>query len=1315
MFERATGCFENAGRRFLQDSKCAIRSRSSVPHRFRTDNGAGADSPYWFLALLQASVQQSSPALNTSNESQGGGGAISSSGLLPDFLCPRQSQSFVASRLSRSQKRPGLQRKKTFAAPSRPFISISSLRQAVADGSLGHENEPQQPETPQDPDIARARETQADLHAFLQKDGHQYDHAWVRYVAAGRPSNMASALCAYMSSSKDFNNQRRAYELFQQIPPEDRTKYDFKNILNSQLLAASRTKPRFLYSLCEQVVTTPFAEGFLTRVLIHHVENRQWARLTKLWQLLLDTPQKQRPTLAALLSKITRFRFAEYSLSRHLLDLADHLECNKMDSTVKDFARRLLAHYIKSHDLLKLTPITTLLDVLKKYTSLRCIGRTKWKNLIERFQSGSRSEFINSILLYRQFRVVFPNEHPPRKLLPRFIERLLEFQIPETTEYFLDELSHFYSKPSVTVYKNVMAAFSGTGDAKSVDRIFDRFLADHGNPKSRRIVAPVLLVHARLGDVPETLRQFQRISAEFGLVPNTVCWNILILAHANAGDLQGALSTFSLMLKSGEPPDSHTFGTLLALFSKRGDVQNVRRLITEAQKRQVKITRPMLDTAVQVYCNNGQLSFAEELAAASWNLAEGGSPLWMWNTILMQYAFRVSKFSFRRVLDRIGKLGMTPDAMTHGAIILAYATANQPDFARTALRRMHRMGLQPTQFHYSVVLFGYLKMRNRDMVHVILGEMETRFGRVGLSANLLNLKMQIQRDLENARDQNVPAEEVILEHAEKTILASLETFDANPSPAKHKSRDSTEGSALDYSTVMHYEHVIKTYSAQGATEKAFEMLSQFLHRRQLAGVPANDLQSLPFELVKTMMVVYLKAQEFEKVEECWHVLLRDANKIAGHVDIEGILASEALTSDLPISVDSNTEGRILPSRRFILDFPLTIYIRSLACREQYARLSDVIAEFQNAGFALTGTNWSNYISALASSENFDDNVESFQLFEEKFCPHFPGWSWMVKGYGIRPIHAPMTILHLDGKPGATKPRRMMGKKARAHWRMIEPDYMHPHYPTMVLLASTMRRIREASIEDGPGKMEALHAAAPKTFEILSTMPYLREKYQGALLRDKEAFENQLPLPIRLFTTRTGALGLESRPKTRTFWQAKHQPLDFEIYAEPRPVDEKNVTRLLNDPDSAKLGSLASILPRSERIDLETQHHEYHKLTEQWKKGAQRRQATIERARQETNGRLHGVPVKAIVKRGHLKQNLVQRHVFDKYYSKWKLKKPSYLLYKPISGLRERRKLGPYLKQRGLGRRRTKRYEDPRSNSRTKDSQARVARAKAAAG
>lgn len=1231
-----------------------------------------------------------------------------------------------------------MRRKRSLVGLSRSYVSVSSLRQAVSGISPSHghadqgaetvgiedlEIDEQRTEEPHDPEsIEKERKLQAKLHDFLLKDGHQFDKAWIQFVAAGRPSNLLSPLCGYMSKSKTFKDKRKAWYLFQQIAPEKRTRYDFHNILRSDLHLAHVDRPRHLVHICDQVLSTPFAQEIISLVVKYYVEHREWPQVASLWSKLRAIPFEERGSLCYdVLEHINRTNFPGFSLARNLLDLAPYAKSHMDDEPTFHFTNRLLQRFAESAEFLKFTPPSTTLAVLRAYGSTGLLHYRAYFKLINHHAFGTREEFIRAILFYRQFRSDMPDVKPPRLMWGQMIERLEELRIPEAVDYFLDEIVYWTRQPpSIYVLVRAIITFAMANDAKSVHRIFNVLIEEHGLPRSRKIISPVLMVHARLGDVPETLRQFKRIEAEFSLYPNTSCWNMLILAHANAGDVNGALAAFSQLLESGEPPDAYSFGPLMTLFSKRGDIDNVRRLIKEAQLRGIKMTTSLLATAVRVYCANGQLAFAEELTEASHNLAQG-SPLQMWNVLLMHYARRISKNSFRRILDRVGKLRLTPDAWTHAAIMLAYSLGNQPDFARRSLRTMDRSGLQATQHHYSILLLGYLRRRNRDMVHVIFREMEARFGQPGLSASLLNLQMQIKRDLENIHDKNTPAEAMVLEQAEKTLAKSVEHFAANPSAATHASPMTAEGSSIDLSTTMHYQHLITNYAVQGATEKAFDMLDQYVSHRQLAGIPGNDLESLPLGFVKAIMILYQKTSQFEKVEDCWHVLMAKVKPLAGSMDLDEIFPES--TSDpsppAPVDYEPETEGKILPSRRFILDHSFTLFMRSLACRGQYERIHEEVAKFEQAGFELSGMNWSNYVAALASSENTKDIVDAFQLFEEKFISHFPGWTWMKQGYGIRPLHCPVTIHHLDGKFGMNKPRRMMGRHAINHWRKLEPGYMHPDYPTMVLLAAAVKRLREASIEEGPGRMEALHASATNTYDAIAAMPYLPDKYQGALLREGEVFPDPIALPVRIFTTRSGALGIERGPSTRTYEKATIQPLDLEMRTEPNPVDEKNVTRLLSEEEREKLGSLATVIPREDRIALEQNFFEYNELTSLWKKQSARQQRIIDHAKRNNKGLKYGVPVEFVINKHKPKKLALEQQLFDKYHRKWRYKKPAYLLFKPVSGLREKRRYRPYTKvglsRRGIGRKRTKRREFP-TTTREQASiigRARVARAKEA--
>ncbi|KAJ5455443.1 hypothetical protein N7475_010564 [Penicillium sp. IBT 31633x] len=1151
--------------------------------------------------------------------------------------------------------------------------------------SSGHKNEFKESQETGSPILPQHHgKASTDLHAFLEKDGIEFDKAWVLYVAAGRPSDLNSAMCAYLSKSRLPKDQARTWTIFKRIVAEFRTELDFKNIIRSQLHTEPGEKPLGLGAICKEAMRAPapFTFDIVKLGLAHMVKNRQWHAINDVWAKILQIGQKSDGTLAkdlanSLFTWCNRFDFLEFSLSRHLLGLAKYLENDKRPA-IHSFGRHLMSEFMRSPGLLQATPITTLLPLLRSCRSVGLVHEQQYLFLIGHWaQSETRSEFVKAILIYRQFRRDLPDARPPLSFLLSFASHLLEFDLTHCFPYFMNEMSRFAGKPTVATYKNAMVGFSRIGDVSKVHDLFNRFLEDHGRPMMVRHIHPLLSVHARLGDVSETKRQFQRVRAEFGLEPTSSTWNILLLAHTTASDLPGAISVFLEMDQEGMH-DSYSFGTLMGFLAKRGDVENVRRLLKQAQRTGVTITRPMLDTVVQVYCKVGQLSHAEDIVENSWELAEGGSPIRMWNLLLMHYAFRVSKFSFQRILDRIGSLGLKPNAMTYAAVMMAYVNAQQPDRARSTLRRMHRVGLQATEYHYNLLLLGYLEQRNRDMTHAIFNEMNTRFGQINMNASLLNLRMQLLRDSENANDSQVPIEDIVFEHAEKTLRESITRFHASPVPRTHAPNISLVGSVKADFTAKHYQLLIQAYGKDAGPEKAHELLREYMGQMK----PGDKPEPLPINFIKDSMLAFLRANKFHKVQECWHDVLKGAIDIAGTFDISALLSAQrsvrpplappesSRSSIFPTSVEK--KHIILPAHRFILDYPLSLYLLSLASREEFQSIHEVVAEVQAIGFALTGFNWSTYIRVLATSENFTNNLEAFQLFEEKFVPHFPGWKWFLKGYGVRPMNAPVTILHLDGRWGATKSRRMMGKQARKQWRKIEPDYMHPHYPTMVQLASTLKRLRHTSIVEGNARLSNLYKAAPQTIEILAAMPTVRDKHQGTLLRGGAAKKDIIASPIKLRSTPSGALGLDDKTKARTFDGASQEPLVLkkDQYLERSAADELNLTGLVPEKQKQDLGGLWNVLPPKDRIEMETELHEHDAMTTTWLAKNRKFKARLAQAVKDKD-----IKRTQIIRRrwrklleAYSKRSVPERQLFDKRNRKWKLKTPPHLLFKPNPGL-----------------------------------------------
>ncbi|KAE8418182.1 MCM-domain-containing protein [Aspergillus pseudocaelatus] len=972
-------------------------------------------------------------------------------------------------------------------------------------GFLSHQLQPEESRIQSGPVVTsrkdredERRRAKHDLLSLLG-DGKlgEYDKAWSLYVTAGHPLDTNPALLAILSNSEEDVNHRRVKRLFEGIPADSRSAEDYLHMAKSYLAAE---RPLEMNRICQVALEKGLGIPCWAYTLAYFVNTEQWDYAQQAW-LSKPTSDEQ--------------------------GLWEHNEVT--NSSARDLARFLLDRTFSTPGIIVETATEPLLLLLKEYNALSILTPRHYFSLMKTLQSSeTRSIFVRAIVVYRNFRWQMENEVPPAKLLNQLLRRLSTFEITIGIRYLLDEFSLFHGKPSIDAYKHALIAFSRAGDVVNVHEIFERFLSDHGKPLSRRLLTPLLYVHARYGNVQETLRQFARISEEFGLVPNAVCWNILLTAYANAGDLSGSFTTFKKMIQQGVEPSSHSFGTLMGLCANRGDIDTVRQLLALAKQRHVQITAPFLDTIVEAYCNNQQLNMAESVAETCLGLDVKGSRVRMWNVLLWNYAFRMDLESISRVRSRMDAAGLQPDGMTYAALMLSLVLIGQTDSARRILRTLHRSHrMYATEFHYAIILYGYVKDRNRDMVHIIFREIKERFNRPGFSSSLLVLKSQLQRDLQLIKSSNsqVDSASVRLENAEKFLAETIAEFDTTKLATKLPMPGVGKQTISDAFPAMYYEYIITAYGTRGAFAKARELFDRFIKDRQASTTSENVYDKAPLRLLSALMLAYLKAEQHKKVEECWKMAFSRAKKLARRPTVDEWLSSQLPSTEiiepprptLPNSISHHKDilldldgciaerpkkSAILPAYQFLLSRPLSLYMRSLAYRNETSRIPQAVADVEKAGFMLTTYNWSTFVQMLASSEKISDQTEAFTVFERKFMPNFPGWKSLRRGYGLKPPGVPAGIDIIEN-PTRGKHPNLLGKEGRKYWSKIQPEFMQPTYVSMVYLASALLGARERSIFDGGAELGSLHKAAPRTIEAIADMPYLREKFQGVLLRRRQ--------------------------------------------------------------------------------------------------------------------------------------------------------------------------------------------------------------------
>ncbi|KAJ5629148.1 hypothetical protein N7528_002805 [Penicillium herquei] len=1191
MLERATGYFETAGRRFLRDPNGAIQTRKSLSRQFWKHN-IGGDAAHWLLALTQPSDQPYSFVPNPSRRNQS-----SSDANIPflDFLYPQKTQEFAASRLSRLSKGVGLRRRKrTIPGLRRTYVSEAiSAPQVEQLHSTSSEIAIDEPSKP----IEAIKNLWLGLKSRDRSRVH-YDNVWVLFLAAGRPAEALSELCAFLSKSNKQVNIDRAWETFLLISePSDN---DFFHITQSQL---QLKKPPKLIEICELALKFKRARSVFSLSFLHFIKRYDWPHAQKIWVLRSQLNDEHKGRIISPNWDLRLPSEVVNKLTSYLVRKKDLVENDVR--ILRNIAEFLLEHLSTSLDMLKDTPMDTLNTIMHNYRSLEISGLQHYVNIIETLQSASvRTDFARSLVFYHQMRLFFhpqlskhdANFHARKKMLSRQVELLTQFEMPDQVLYFLDEIGHFYGKPSIQNYKDALNLFAHTGDVSQVNLVFDKLLADHGNPKSRRLVTPLLLVHANVGNVSETLNQFRRLQDEFQLQPNTVCWNIVLTAYVTNDDLAGAFSHFSNMVQNGVQLDSHTFGIMMGICANRGDISGVRRLLQQAEEQKVPVTMPMLATVAQAYISGGRIDLAEQLAETSLDSKVEGSPMRMWNSLLMQYAFRIDYRSFKRVWNRMTSVGLTPDATSYTADLLRMALIGSADKARMTLRRLHKQRVfHATEVHYAIVLLAYIKIRNLEMAHVILQEVISRFPNSGLASSLQSFEEEIAPDLKAARqdETNDDANER-LKKAEVLLIESIANRDFTALASKLPStRGRKEALAKSFNTWNH-EYLIKQYGANGAMSLARGLFDKYLSSSDATSPQGGESVPAPIRLVTAMMTAHLREDQFEEVDECWQLALSSAIKLASRINVDDLLkplpspsapisdtgssspplptlSAEEKTQQVSSILLSEQNHDILPARRFTLSRALSVYMRSLAYRNEHERIAQVMHEVNAIGFELTTFNWTTYVQLLADSDKFEHVVEAFRLNETQFMPNWPGWNRLKKGQVFKPPGTPRGVYMLESRNDPEQSKHFLGRAARKYWGNMAPEFLQPTYLTIVCLASALDRIRDASISHGGNEVDVLFSTAPLTVEAISRMPYLRDKFQGVLFRQRsEAPEKQTPkFPRELTVANGGILGpgvRTLRPKVEEFDPLEEDQEDQENQ-QSEEVPEVPVAQDASEPDA----------------------------------------------------------------------------------------------------------------------------------------------------
>ncbi|KAF2684109.1 hypothetical protein K458DRAFT_418425 [Lentithecium fluviatile CBS 122367] len=702
--------------------------------------------------------------------------------------------------------------------------------------------------------------------------------------------------------------------------------------------------------------------------------------------------------------------------------------------------------------------------------------------------------------LYRQYRQQWAEgvkPRPSRNLIHRLMVQLGKNDGMGRIEQLVKDLRDMYpSSPlNFPTLAYLIHGHAKDGNADRVHEYLNIMLSKYQDQVDLRHLQALLYVYARRIDVPGTIEQFKRINTEFGRIPDIACWNTLLLAFTRADDLDGALECFNNCLESGITPDVYTFGPMLDLCAKRGDVEAFEALFSRAKQLKVPVETDVRARSgyIQAFLNAGDPEGAEAILngmVQDWHagILRGHALTHSWNLVLSWYGVQNELEKSRRVYKQMVDLNIPLDTWTYASLMRALVSAHQTDAAYKILRvTMPLNKIRSYAFHYAIVITGFLNERQYHKAKKAHQRMKIRKLKQTPSSRQASLLTVGVEELRKLREQRVEDPKVRLIEVEQQLRESLMgdygMENAHDQPSHRRYIDSPELSNIPES---YFALVIMLYTTRGAYDickQLFETASK--------SKSANDPYEAPIALLTAIMETHWRAKEYADVERCWELARSEANRLVK--TFQQAMHPEPPAPEFDSITDPQVRerfesSRIATNRRQILFKASRIYIRSLLEQPDPNAIQvaqRTILSLLTHGFIIDNLTWNEYIRTLALRGHL---IDAFSACETYLMPQFPGWAVLNPTYirKFRQGYPWIEVRYFDIKKQSILPRYKTVVVLAAAWAQVKRDEANGlgYNPTL-----------------GRWAREVLEQVAPNTLRAIETMPRTGDRLQELFLKD----------------------------------------------------------------------------------------------------------------------------------------------------------------------------------------------------------------------
>ncbi|KAK7427407.1 hypothetical protein QQZ08_006013 [Neonectria magnoliae] len=807
-----------------------------------------------------------------------------------------------------------------------------------------------------------AQETLDRLKQLIDDAGTLYSEIWDLYMHADHQNRLElrAGLVKYLVRSHGVVENGRALSVFRQIPQDE---WDNDLLASGILLFLRNADLPSAIDHFKAGLESKGLTGGVEYLLADAISSRKWTPALDVWVAYYTAQAKKYPR-----RKPSAYRLKElesipnqgslYFAFRNFLvsDGAEYQQKLKQ-SPVSDMALRVFRkHFARMALWEPCSPdqAAIILETLNDkdlYNDYFVRMFDRWYEKLE-----PQSNIVKLPAMYQKFRDL-PNAKPAMPVLRGMFKVHFPKDIAALEQLYQDWI-RFRGDLNQWGYEKFLKLYAQRGDVAAVQNLWAKYVKTYPEVlRTPRAFRSTLNVYAQAGDVAQAEKAFQEMSSKYGVEPDVDCWNTLLKTYMRTNDYPQVLRCFDEISKK-HAPDSFTYAHVMAMSSKKGDLETTLNFFNRSQEAQVPITKEIGLALVVAYCQNDLLMEAERLCI---EMAERKlTHTTIWNQLLN---FNGEARDLQRcyvILERMKNFGVQWDDDTHRFLLQALVNVNQIHPAYALLKGAEDEELfSVTPEHYAIVMAGAARVGEHLLVNSLHHRLEKSNTPVSFKALIAVVETAMRQKPGVGRTLNLSKE--LVEHFRQDVAGSTgepgQTVTSNSStylsanPTMSKNEQQNVGRAIMLLVEMR---------EFGTAEELMTLYNGL--------VPPFQDEQYPPNVMSALMLAYYKDESLDKVMELWQKTWEQMLKTG----------------------KNDSVGRIYSGHEYDLSRVLNVVLRVYRDRNDGQGLSDCIDRVTKEGFKLTCATWSLAIRYLAELGRWQ---RAMYWCETMLMDGWRGWNW----------------------------------------------------------------------------------------------------------------------------------------------------------------------------------------------------------------------------------------------------------------------------------------------------------------------------------